>query len=111
MVIYKANLIYYSIFTRFKWTYYLWQILVWWVSTRVALHSGNSGHGGKNNMNSNSHGSQYACSSLCDEIVILWRLAALNPALSPNEREMLMKLFKHWHIRVLEKVAKSKGEI
>ncbi|KAB7501706.1 Zinc finger SWIM domain-containing protein 8 [Armadillidium nasatum] len=84
------------------------KILVWWVNTRVALHSVSSGHGGKNNVNSNSHGSQYACSSLCDEIVILWRLAALNPALSPNEREMLMRQFKEWHLKVMEKVAKSK---
>lgn len=71
---------------------------------------GSSGHGGKNNMNSNSHGSQYACSSLCDEIVVLWRLAALNPALSPQEREQLIVQFKTWHLKVLEKVAKSKGE-
>ncbi|XP_042239030.1 zinc finger SWIM domain-containing protein 8 homolog isoform X2 [Homarus americanus] len=84
------------------------KILVWWVNTKVALHLGSSGHGGKNNMNSNSHGSQYACSSLCDEIVVLWRLAALNPALSPQEREQLIVQFKGWHLKVLEKVAKSK---
>ncbi|XP_069979906.1 zinc finger SWIM domain-containing protein 8 homolog isoform X3 [Penaeus vannamei] len=84
------------------------KILVWWVNTKVALHMGSSGHGGKNNMNSNSHGSQYACSSLCDEIVVLWRLAALNPALSPQEREQLIAKFKGWHLKVLEKVAKSK---
>ncbi|KAK7073230.1 Zinc finger SWIM domain-containing protein 8 [Halocaridina rubra] len=84
------------------------KILVWWVNTKVALHMGSSGHGGKNNMNSNSHGSQYACSSLCDEIVILWRLAALNPALSPKERDQLMAQFKGWHLKILEKVAKSK---
>ncbi|XP_064116671.1 zinc finger SWIM domain-containing protein 8 homolog isoform X1 [Macrobrachium nipponense] len=84
------------------------KILVWWVNTKVALHMGSSGHGGKNNMNSNSHGSQYACSSLCDEIVILWRLAALNPALSPKERDQLMVQFKGWHLKILEKVAKSK---
>ena len=82
---------------------------MWWVNTKVALHMGSSGHGGKNNMNSNSHGSQYACSSLCDEIVVLWRLAALNPALSPQEREQLKVQFKTWHLKVLEKVAKSKG--
>ncbi|CAL4153708.1 unnamed protein product, partial [Meganyctiphanes norvegica] len=84
------------------------KILVWWVNTKVALHIGSSGHGGKNNMNSNSHGSQYACSSLCDELVVLWRLAALNPALSPVEREQLIDQFKTWHMRVLDRVAKSK---
>lgn len=90
---------------------FVFQILVWWVNTKVALHMGSSGHGGKNNMNSNSHGSQYACSSLCDEIVVLWRLAALNPALSPQEREQLIAKFKGWHLKVLEKVAKSKGKM
>ncbi|XP_076055750.1 zinc finger SWIM domain-containing dorado isoform X2 [Oratosquilla oratoria] len=84
------------------------KILGWWVNTKVALHVGHSGHGGKNNMNSNSHGSQYACSSLCDEIVLLWKLAALNPALSPQEREQLIIQFKEWHLKVLDKVAKNR---
>lgn len=45
--------------------------------------------GGKHNVNSNTHASQHACSSLCDEVVVLWRLAALNPGLAPFERDML----------------------
>lgn len=105
-----VNKLAYELF-RFQFLLFLFQILVWWVNTKVALHMGSSGHGGKNNMNSNSHGSQYACSSLCDEIVVLWRLAALNPALSPQEREQLIAKFKGWHLKVLEKVAKSKGKV
>lgn len=88
------------------------QILVWWFFTKVALHNGFGGGGvggggGKHsNVNSNSHASQHACSSLCDEIVILWRLAALNPGISPEERKLLQQQFKDWHLKVIDKVAK-----
>lgn len=64
-----------------------------WFNTKVALLSGSTSHGGPgggkhNNINSNTHASQHAGSSLCDEIVVLWRLAALNPELAPSERDM-----------------------
>nr|CAD7575084.1 unnamed protein product [Timema californicum] len=87
------------------------QILVWWFNTKVALHNGSSGYGGgkHSNVNSNSHASQHACSSLCDEIVILWRLAAMNPGLSPDERELLLGQFRDWHLKIIEKVTKSRG--
>ncbi|XP_075215319.1 zinc finger SWIM domain-containing dorado [Lycorma delicatula] len=88
------------------------QILVWWFYTKVALHSGSSvggGGGGKHgNVNSNTHASQHACSSLCDEIVVLWRLAALNPGISPEERKMLQQQFKDWHLKIVDKI-KSRG--
>lgn len=83
------------------------QILVWWFNTKVALLNG-TGYGGKHNMNSNVHASQHACSSLCDEIVILWRLAALNPGLSPAEREMLQAQFMTWHLKIIDKVSVSR---
>ncbi|CAK9795279.1 Zinc finger SWIM domain-containing protein 8 homolog [Anthophora quadrimaculata] len=84
------------------------QILVWWFNTKVALLNG-TGYGGKHNMNNNAHASQHACSSLCDEIVVLWRLAALNPGLSPAEREMLHGQFTGWHMKIIDKVTKSRG--
>ncbi|EGI60930.1 Zinc finger SWIM domain-containing protein [Acromyrmex echinatior] len=84
------------------------QILVWWFNTKVALLNG-TGYGSKHNMNSNVHASQHACSSLCDEIVVLWRLAALNPGLSPSEREMLHAQFMAWHLKIIDKVAKCRG--
>ena len=59
---------------------------------------------GKNNVNSNSQASQNACSSMCDEIVTLWKLAALNPCISPLEREILKKRLIQYHTTVLEKV-------
>lgn len=90
------------------------QILIWWFNTKVALLSGNSGYGGSgggkhNNVNSNTHASQHACSSLCDEVVILWRLAALNPGLAPSERDMLHNQFTTWHMKTLEKVSKCRN--
>ncbi|XP_076629191.1 zinc finger SWIM domain-containing dorado, partial [Colletes latitarsis] len=84
------------------------QILVWWFNTKVALLNA-TGYGGKHNMNSNVHASQHACSSLCDEIVVLWRLAALNPGLSPSEREILHNQFTTWHMKIIDKVTKSRG--
>lgn len=81
---------------------------MWWFYTKIALHSGTScggaGGGKHGNVNSNSHASQHACSSLCDEIVVLWRLAALNPGISPEERKMLQQQFKDWHLKIVDKV-------
>lgn len=90
------------------------QILVWWFNTKVALLNGSSGYGGggggkHNNVNSNTHASQHACSSLCDEVVILWRLAALNPGLAPQERDMLHNQFTTWHLKIMEKVSKCRS--
>ncbi|XP_022909187.2 zinc finger SWIM domain-containing protein 8 homolog [Onthophagus taurus] len=90
------------------------QILLWWFNTKVALLNGGSGYGGSgggkhNNVNSNTHASQHACSSLCDEVVVLWRLAALNPGLSPQERDMLHSQFTTWHLKINEKVSKCRN--
>jgi hypothetical protein len=63
------------------------QIMVWWFNTKVALNSARGPS--TKQVSSNSQASQNACSSLCDEIVTLWKLAALNPCISPRERNML----------------------
>ncbi|XP_014289772.1 zinc finger SWIM domain-containing protein 8 homolog [Halyomorpha halys] len=84
------------------------QIMVWWFNTKVALHVGVSSGGKHSNVNSNSHGTQHACASLCDEVVILWRLAALNPALSPQERSLFSNQFNEWHLKIVDKVEKSR---
>lgn len=60
-------------------------------------------------MNSNTHASQHACSSLCDEVVILWRLAALNPGLAPEERDILHNQFTTWHLKINERVSKCRN--
>eukprot|EP00095_Tigriopus_kingsejongensis_P011250 maker-scaffold550_size154339-snap-gene-0.21 protein:Tk11250 transcript:maker-scaffold550_size154339-snap-gene-0.21-mRNA-1 annotation:"zinc finger swim domain-containing protein 8" len=82
------------------------QIMVWWYNMKVALQQ--KSHG-KHNVNSNSQVSQNACSSLCDEIVTLWKLAALNPCISPMERETLRKRLIQYHLTVVEKVQANQG--
>lgn len=52
---------------------------------------------------------QHAASSLCDEIVNLWKLAALNPRLSPGQKEELCAKFKEWHLSTVEKVKKARN--
>lgn len=75
--------------------------MVWWFNTKVALHQKNPG---KHNVNSNSQASQNACASLCDEIVTLWKLAALNPCIAPMERDTLKQRLIEYHLTVVEKV-------
>lgn len=78
--------------------------MVWWFNTKVALHIGVSSGGKHGNVSSNTHAAQHACASLCDEVVVLWRLAVLNPGLAPSERTLLCNMFKQWHSKTLDKV-------
>lgn len=84
------------------------QILVWWFNIKLTLLVGYGNHsGGKhNNAHNNSNSMQHACASLCDEIVVLWRLAALNPGLAPDERDLLHAQFTTWHLKILDRVTK-----
>ncbi|VDI34720.1 Hypothetical predicted protein [Mytilus galloprovincialis] len=81
------------------------QILIWWFTTKTSPNSNNSRGNGTNGANATQH----AASSLCDEIVTLWRLAALNPKLSPIQRDDLCTKFKEWHISTVEKVKSARG--
>ncbi|XP_036359239.1 zinc finger SWIM domain-containing protein 8 isoform X2 [Octopus sinensis] len=86
------------------------QILVWWFATKMSSsHSGNSNHVNRCNSNSSANASQHAAASFCDEIVTLWRLAALNPKLSPIQRDDLCTKFRDWHISTIDKVKKIRG--
>ncbi|XP_077534484.1 zinc finger SWIM domain-containing dorado isoform X3 [Haemaphysalis longicornis] len=85
------------------------QILCWWFNTKVSLHTGSGGHGGRAVGHGNAHSSQHACSSLCDEIVVLWRLAALSPALSPQDRRSFFVQMGEWHVKTLERVCKVRA--
>lgn len=64
---------------------------------------------GRGNGGSGSNATQHAASSLCDEIVTLWRLSALNPKLSPIQRDDLAVKFREWHISTIEKVKKARS--
>ncbi|RWS16893.1 zinc finger SWIM domain-containing protein 8-like protein, partial [Dinothrombium tinctorium] len=85
------------------------QIILWWFNTKVTFHAGGNGHGSRNSLQGNTHASQHACSSLCDEIVVLWRLACLNPALNSQERKSFFDELHNWHIKTLEKVWKLRS--
>ncbi|XP_053208052.1 zinc finger SWIM domain-containing protein 8 homolog [Panonychus citri] len=84
------------------------QIVAWWFQTKMSLNSGYSGHNNRNNIQSNTHASQHACTSICDEIVSLWRLACLNPGLTPNDRDLFHKQLREWHITTLETIWKTR---
>ncbi|XP_064625296.1 zinc finger SWIM domain-containing protein 8-like isoform X2 [Lineus longissimus] len=84
------------------------QLLTWWFSTKISsAHNSTNSHG-RNGANNASNASQHAASSLGDEIVMLWRLAALNPTLSPIQRDDLSTQFKDWHIKSIDKVRKAR---
>ncbi|XP_037296469.1 zinc finger SWIM domain-containing protein 8 [Manduca sexta] len=85
------------------------QIIIWWYSTKAALVAWGGGSGGKHGGGAGNSAAQHACSSLCDEVVVLWRLAALNPGLAPHERDTLHEQFAQWHMKVLDKVAKNRN--
>ncbi|ESO89038.1 hypothetical protein LOTGIDRAFT_209983 [Lottia gigantea] len=85
------------------------QILIWWFTTKSSapnnscvVHITRSG-------NSSANATQHAAASLCEEIVTLWRLGALNPKLSPIQRDDLCTKFKDWHIATIEKVRKARS--
>lgn len=51
---------------------------------------------------------QYAAAKFCDEVVTLWRLAALNPALTSDEREKMATLLRDYHKRTIAQAQKSR---
>lgn len=71
------------------------EVLIWWYQTALSQSgqwtlcppSANK----SSSLMSNQKTPQLNCASLCDEIVQLWRLAALNPRLSSFEREQVHK--------------------
>ncbi|EPY89432.1 hypothetical protein CB1_000110013 [Camelus ferus] len=79
------------------------QITGWWYSVRTsASHSSASGHTGRSN--GQSEVAAHACASMCDEMVTLWRLAVLDPALSPQRRRELCVQLRQWQLKVIENV-------
>ncbi|XP_010890594.2 zinc finger SWIM domain-containing protein 8 isoform X5 [Esox lucius] len=82
------------------------QIIGWWYSVRTsASHSSASGHTGRSN--GQSEVAAHACASMCDEMVVLWRLAVLDPTMSPQRRLELAAQLKQWHLKVIEIVKRG----
>ena len=53
---------------------------------------------------------QHASAGLMDEIVTFWKLAALNPANSEEDRSTLQRQLESYHNQIIEKVKKSKNQ-
>uniref|UniRef100_A0A4W3HL92 Zinc finger, SWIM-type containing 8 n=1 Tax=Callorhinchus milii TaxID=7868 RepID=A0A4W3HL92_CALMI len=82
------------------------QIIGWWYSVRTsASHSSASGHTGRSN--GQSEVAAHACASMCDEMVVLWRLAVLDPTMSPQRRKELCSQLRQWHLKVIEIVKRG----
>uniref|UniRef100_A0A3Q2VVF9 Zinc finger, SWIM-type containing 8 n=1 Tax=Haplochromis burtoni TaxID=8153 RepID=A0A3Q2VVF9_HAPBU len=82
------------------------QIISWWYSVRTsASHSSASGHTGRSN--GQSEVAAHACASMCDEMVVLWRLAVLDPTMSPCRRLELAGQLRQWHLKVIEIVKRG----
>uniref|UniRef100_A0A4W6C8B2 Zinc finger, SWIM-type containing 8 n=1 Tax=Lates calcarifer TaxID=8187 RepID=A0A4W6C8B2_LATCA len=68
-------------------------------------HFSASGHTGRSN--GQSEVAAHACASMCDEMVVLWRLAVLDPTMSPCRRLELAGQLKQWHLKVIEIVKRG----
>ncbi|KAK6110582.1 hypothetical protein QQG55_40330 [Brugia pahangi] len=86
------------------------QVLIWWYQTALS-QSGqwtlcSPSTNKSSSLMSNQKTPQLNCASLCDEIVQLWRLAALNPRLSSFEREQLTSFIQIYHRNAVERIWK-----
>ncbi|CAH2321866.1 zinc finger SWIM domain-containing 8 isoform X1 [Pelobates cultripes] len=82
------------------------QITGWWYNVRTsASHSSASGHTGRSN--GQSEVAAHACASMCDEMVVLWRLAVLDPTISPQRRRDLCTQLRQWQLKVIENVKRG----
>ncbi|WAQ97485.1 ZSWM8-like protein [Mya arenaria] len=84
------------------------EILIWWFMTKITNNNNNQ-LSSRSSSNSSASITQHAASSLCDEIVNLWKLAALNPKLSPVQKDELCAKFKEWHLSTIEKVKRARN--
>lgn len=91
------------------------QILAWWFNNKTGHHHGNAGSGFHGNRgggqgsgsSASSTMAAHAAAGLCDEVVALWRLATLNPALNVIQRSNLSTQLLHWQSQCLERLRKA----
>ncbi|XP_044276091.1 zinc finger SWIM domain-containing protein 8 isoform X2 [Varanus komodoensis] len=82
------------------------QITGWWYSVRTsASHSSASGHTGRSS--GQSEVAAHACAGMCDEMVVLWRLAVLDPTISPHRRRDLCTQLRQWQLKVIDNVKRG----
>ncbi|XP_019639410.1 PREDICTED: zinc finger SWIM domain-containing protein 8-like [Branchiostoma belcheri] len=85
------------------------QIVIWWFNTRTTEAHGSTHSNRATSNNSSANISQHGAAGLCDELVVLWRLAVLNPALKAFDRWEMEHQLKQWHVFVVDKARKSRG--
>jgi len=91
------------------------QILAWWFNNKTGHHHGNAGagfHGNRGGGQGSGGGASstmaaHAAAGLCDEVVALWRLATLNPALTVAQRSSLSAQLMHWQAQCLDRLRKA----
>lgn len=91
------------------------QILAWWFSNKTGHHHSNTGSDFRGNRGGGlGSGASTSCTmaahaaaGLCDEVVALWRLAALNPALGTEQRRGLSAQLTHWQMQCLDRLRKA----
>jgi len=82
------------------------KIIQWWFTTKVSNVYNERGTNGLKPHNTSLV--QQASSALCDEIVQIWRLIALNPRLNNEERNSIYMKLCTWHLSIIERICKQK---
>ncbi|GMT24008.1 hypothetical protein PFISCL1PPCAC_15305, partial [Pristionchus fissidentatus] len=81
-------------------------MLIWWLVASLQ-QSGRWAHSSDRKSNplmTNYEVPQLCAAALCDEMVSLWRVAALNPALTPEERRQLAGFIQLYHKTAVERL-------
>ena len=92
------------------------QIVVWWFNSR-SQGSGRQEQSYKKNKDdyksnintASTEMTKHACASFCDELVVLWRLACLDPMLSCGEKRKLREQLEQWQCKTIEKAKNGKN--
>ena len=90
------------------------QVMIWWFDSRSQASGNSSSQSVNNRGNTNAastEATKHACAGFCDELVSLWRLAALNPRLTDDERREIKIQLQEWHDKAVEKGQAGKNII
>ncbi|VDN02747.1 unnamed protein product [Thelazia callipaeda] len=79
-------------------------VLTWWYQGALSRSGRWAFCSRSNSLLSNLKTPQINCSSLCDEIVQLWKIAALNPRLQCLEREQLANFIQIYHRNAVDRI-------
>ncbi|VDO09660.1 unnamed protein product, partial [Haemonchus placei] len=80
--------------------------MLWWYATKLVQSGSWSQQTTGKNSASSQISAQLNSAQLCDEIVVLWRCAVLNPMLSPQNRRQLAALLRTYHRTAVDRIWK-----